>query len=121
MSPTISIMFENNISLNQWMNFCQDNDITFSPMSFGQNIFHRKGIEITLNKPGTLPLMADNEANYSFAKPPELFNGLLINLSFSSDVSLMVDIFDSITGKFGGNYTTSPGMQTILEGLGYAV
>lgn len=59
------------IPASEWLEFCAQHAIRYSPNTVGQNVFYADDVEITFGEYGTISKSPDGRPDFSTARPPD--------------------------------------------------
>lgn len=103
MSSSIYLKTSNPIALKDWQDFCDKNDIVYSPNTIGHNIFYKKQVEIAFGESNhrELPKLENGTLDFSKSTPCESAVRISVSSFFMSNLDEIVAVVKAITDYFG--------------------
>jgi hypothetical protein len=114
MSSSAYLKFKQDISLDDWSVFCEDNAIRYSPNTMGQSTFYQGSTQISAKPDGTVD---DDERGYpvwSTAKPPAFISQMTVGTFFHGDLDSVGSTINSIASRFACTASSSPELSHLI-------
>ena len=109
MSSAVYLKFKKPVPLKEWLKFCPEYDIQYSPNTVGQNVFYYGGfggVQITFGEsnPVELPVIGDM-INFSKASPLSEASEITVSSFYGSNLDNIAFIAKKILVKWNGSFT----------------
>lgn len=101
MSSAVYLDLKEELLIEDWLSFCDQQDIYFSNSTVGQNTFYGGQVEISLDNEGYLPKdPITGRPDHKNAKPPATANRITVNSYHGSNLAEIANIAKAISTAF---------------------
>jgi len=119
MSSAIYLKFAEPVKLAEWLSFCQEHEIIYSPNTVGQNVFYHGGMggtEITFGKSNfkDLPRLPSGSIDFSKATPCETASKINVSTFFMGSLSGVAKVAKEITARWPCEFECDPELADLM-------
>jgi hypothetical protein len=124
MRSNVFLEFNDPIPLDEWLSFCSENRIEYSPRTVGRNVFYRGDTQITFGEsPGEsieLPRLPSGELDFGQAKPPDRAARIIVSTYWMGNLEGVADVAKRILSHWPGSVLeSSPELASRLSAGGH--
>lgn len=114
MSSSAYLNFIEAISLSEWSDFCEENEIRFSPNTMGQSTFYLGSTQIGAQPYGTVDEDERGYPIWSTARPPEFISQMTVGTFFHGDLNSVGITINAIASRFKCTASCDPELAHLL-------
>lgn len=114
MSSNIFIKFKDVVPLADWLEFCRQHDIEYSPNTVGQETFYKGSSQLSVRPYGTLSSDRDGRPKWETARPPEMITHLDASTYFAGDLESLAEVAEAVITAFPCSVEYSPELGHLL-------
>ncbi len=116
MSSAVYIAAKQPISREEWLEFCKERSIEYSPNTVGQNIFYggdSRQVEISFGSCGTVQTV-NGVSDFSTATPPESAAKVVVSSYIMSNLLDIARIADAIIRRWDCECECDPELAELM-------
>lgn len=129
MSSAINLSLRDPVSAADWLAFCEEHGIEYSPHTVGRNVFYSGGfggVEIHFGEPSwdDLPRLPDDAIDFSAARPPNQASDIRVSTFHMGNTAAVADVARKIARRWRCRSSCDPelkGWRHGKEGLSKAL
>lgn len=117
MSSAVYLFFTPPIPLEDWVVFCNEQDITYSPQTVGRNVFYAGDVEISFGDQNLAPLpqLPDGRLDFSAASPGSLASEITVSTFWMGKaIPDVARIAKLILGRWSGTMQCDPELTRFM-------
>lgn len=115
MSSAINLVFDEDVQIQAWSDFCERHGIVYSPNKVGRNVFCQGKVEISTEEEGTVQKRR-GRYDWSTALPPLWISGMRVSSFHGSNLESIGELARNIAAAFPCRASCDPELShTIVD------
>ncbi len=114
MSSAVYISFKETIQITDFLIFCEQHGIEFSPNTVCQNCFYKKGVQVVVDGIGVLPQKENGQRDFDNAKPPKEFDCITVSSYHGSNLDGIAELATLMLFQWHGRYECDPELTELM-------
>lgn len=114
MSSSVTLIFSNEIPLDDWVEFCREFEIGYSPNTIGQSTFYGGSTEITLSPDGTVDKDEKGRPIWETARPPKSITKAYVSTYLYGDLGSVGRVINEIASRFPCTASGAPELDHLI-------